>query len=144
MLFLRSLDLHRLSEVDLSLLWVVFFASAVMCGEYRSHDTLLKKDSVRVSRQCYDGDQLRKLLGKFPSWVEFPITERCHWLNHFVEQLWIYAKPATEQTLRDSLNPIFKQYQPAFLSKLGFRTLDMGYTPPAITGVNVIHSADEV
>lgn len=127
-----------------SLVFVLVLGLMVGYDAFRKKRAVSKRNEVRIHRQALNAQLLRKLMGKFPNWVNFSDVEQCVFLNDTVAQLWPSAKEATEDQIRASVQPVLDDARPSFLSKLRFSKLDLGYEAPKITGVNVIHGPDTV
>mmetsp|Transcript_63784 Transcript_63784/g.201736 ORF Transcript_63784/g.201736 Transcript_63784/m.201736 type:complete len:703 (+) Transcript_63784:44-2152(+) len=86
-------------------------------------------------------EDLKKLLGDVPSWVNFKDFERVDWLNGILKKLWPYYDTAICRIIKESVEPILDQYRPPGITYMGFHTLTFGTSPFVIDGMRY-HEAE--
>ena len=64
-----------------------------------------------------------------PKWVTFADFESVHWLNTAVSILWPGLKQATEEAIRQSVDPILESFRPGFLKSVKFGVVHLGKMP---------------
>lgn len=78
-----------------------------------------------------------------PSWVVFPKQHRLEWINEILRKMWPHLDKAISDTIVQSLNPIFAQVKPAFITEMKFREFKFGEIPPSFQGVEVVATDDD-
>ncbi|KAH8973496.1 hypothetical protein BDL97_01G050700 [Sphagnum fallax] len=107
------------------------------CMLHRSRKRIQKIAAIRLLNSIQQ-DELRKLCGSsFPTWVSFPTFEKVNWLNHNLAKVWPSVVLATEQLVKEALQPILEQYRPPGIQALKLDKFNIGTVPPKFDGIRV-------
>ncbi|KEG08484.1 calcium-dependent lipid binding protein [Trypanosoma grayi] len=83
-----------------------------------------------------DLEKLKAVLGKeLPEWLKYPSANRVHWLNTLIGGMWNSISLATENSVRQMLEPMLEATKPSFVYDIVIKQCSMGSQPIVINGI---------
>ncbi|MCO5601507.1 hypothetical protein L7F22_055628 [Adiantum nelumboides] len=80
-----------------------------------------------------DSKTLQSLLPEIPLWVKNPDYDRVDWLNKFVKDLWPYLDKAICKIIKETTQPLIKEYSAKYkIDSVEFECLTLGTLPPTL------------
>ncbi|XP_022644353.1 extended synaptotagmin-2-A-like isoform X9 [Varroa destructor] len=114
---------YLIGYFNLSLSWLVL-GSVAYAVRYHLRQQMKAKASLR--KLVLDKKNISMLLEDLPSWVYFPDTERCEWLNKMLGQLWPFIGQYVQEMLVEVVEPSLRASLPSYLQSFKFETIDLG------------------
>ncbi|XP_022644348.1 extended synaptotagmin-2-like isoform X4 [Varroa jacobsoni] len=125
---------YLIGYFNLSLSWLVL-GSVAYAVRYHLRQQMKAKASLR--KLVLDKKNISMLLEDLPSWVYFPDTERCEWLNKMLGQLWPFIGQYVQEMLVEVVEPSLRASLPSYLQSFKFETIDLGDISPRVGGIKV-------
>ncbi|KAF5733739.1 synaptotagmin-3 isoform X1 [Tripterygium wilfordii] len=102
------------------------------------------EDPVCTPLTEMDATALLDVLPEVPLWVKSPDYDRMDWLNKFVSDMWPFLDKAICATIRNTAEPIFKDYTGKYLVEaIEFQKLSLGTLPPTFQGIKVFETNEK-
>lgn len=135
LLLLMGLEWERPSIWEFVLTMLVFLPIGWLQSYLAALTRKRKQESNNLLRVNPGIKGLNHLLGTVPSWISFKEKERADVLNGVIKEMWPFIDKAVAQSVKEAVEPLFDQYKPGFVSKIGFREFTFGGAPIELDNV---------